>query len=134
MKLIYHFNGTHNFVLTGVVLMMYSTRESRFYAPILLAIPGLHSLEKYGQLPLTKLEEGKKFILNVIRGVVNGRLQPAFIERENELAQRRLLNGRTLDEIENEYLTKLNNESGHVFEKISHEKAKSFFEPAVVLC
>ena len=76
MKLIYHFDGTHNFLLfrgktlldspagawcnysppqggqPGVVLMMYATKESRIYAPILLGVLGLHALETYGELPV----------------------------------------------------------------------------------
>jgi hypothetical protein len=36
----------------GVVQMMYATRESRIYAPLLLGVLGKHSMDTYGELPV----------------------------------------------------------------------------------
>ena len=141
---------------------MYATRESRVYAPLLLAVLGLHSLETYGELPvgshdlschsfpiqkrlasilgqlpatspvnhedwfssisfmdmwskvsnsecqelpITKLDEGKKFLIDIVRGDVTGQTQPAFINRESIFAARRKENGITLDKEERRHLS-----------------------------
>lgn len=178
MKLNYHFDGTHNFILftgktklntpagawcnyspprdgeSAVVQMMYATRETRIYAPLLLAVLALHSIETYGELPvgshdlschsfpiqnrlasilgqlpatapinyedwfsslrwmahwsklsetqyqelpLTKLDEGKKFLLEIVRAEITGQTQPAFIESKSIFAARRRANGCALD-------------------------------------
>ena len=184
MKLIHHFDGTHNFLLfrgttlldspagawcnysppkdgqPGVVLMMYATKESRIYAPILLGVLGLHSLKKYGELPIgshdlschsfpiqkrlatilgqlpasapvnfedwfkslayveawaklsesgaeelpvSLLQDGKKFLMKIVRSGIDGRLQPAFMDNEGEFAERRRTNGKLLDAKEKSY-------------------------------
>ena len=36
----------------GIVQMMYATRESRIYAPLLLGVLGKHSQDTYGELPV----------------------------------------------------------------------------------
>lgn len=75
-RLFYHFDGSHNFIIfrgktklnstagawtnyippngdkPGVVMMLYATRESRIYAPLLLGVLAQHSLENYGELPV----------------------------------------------------------------------------------
>jgi len=183
---IHHFDGTHNFLLfrgktlldspagawcnysppqggqPGVVLMMYATRESRIYAPIVLGVLGLHSLEKYGELPvgshdlschsfpiqkrlatilgqlpasspvnfedwfksaayiknwaevplgsfeelpMERLAEGKKFLMEVVRGEKKDQIQPAFEGYVDEFSNRRIANGLAFDEFVKKFRT-----------------------------
>ena len=188
LSLCYKFDGTHNFILfrgktlidstagawtnylppkddnPGVVLMLYATRESRIYAPILLGVLAKHSLETYGELPvgshdlschsfpiqkrmaeilgqlpaespvnmedwfrsidflngwagesekfeelpISRLAEGKELLIQIVRDGRNGRYQPAFIDRESEFAAQRRVNGHRLDEVEKDFLERLN--------------------------
>jgi hypothetical protein len=144
----------------GVVQMMYATRESRIYAPLLLGVLGKHSMDTYGELPVGShnlschsfpiqkrlatllgqlpasspvnsedwlnslsylqswfdemdsdvdelsskdLEEGKKFLIEIVNGGTNGRFQPAFFDRESIFAGQRRKNGRKLDKYEKLY-------------------------------
>ena len=148
----------------GVVQMMYATRESRIYAPLLLGVLGKHSQDTYGELPvgshnlschsfpiqkrlatilgqlpasspindedwfkslayiqewsgiqsdmesltLQDLEEGKKFLIDIVRGDYDN-LQPAFFDRESGFSAQRRSNGRRLDKYEKQHTTKRSN-------------------------
>ena len=146
----------------GVVLMMYATRESRIYAPILLGVLGLHSREKYGvlpvgshdlschsfpiqkrlatilgqlpatspvnfedwfksaayirnwaevplgsfeELPIGQLAEGKKFLMEIVRGEKKDQIQPAFESSVDEFSNRRRANGLAFDEFAKNFRT-----------------------------
>jgi len=145
----------------GVVQMMYATRESRIYAPLLLGVLGKHSQDTYGELPvgshnlschsfpiqkrlatilgqlpatspinyedwfkslayiqawsdeltpdfeeltLQDLEEGKKFLIETMRGGRDN-LQPSFFDREDSFSAQRRKNNIKLSKYEEKYTT-----------------------------
>jgi hypothetical protein len=57
-------------------------------------------MSEFIELSLDELEEGKKFLIDVVQGGILGNPQPAFRDQESIFAARRRSNGQSLDRAE----------------------------------